>query len=284
MKKALYVIVIMILIIAFCVSAFLVARYVLEGKKQADRYEDLANIKNQAQTSVPTQATKPSTATEPSKPGFEVISDPTVEGGILLDYAELHDMNPDLAGWIKIEGTKVDYPVMQTSTNNKDYYLKRDFDKQDSVRGCIYAREECDLEKPSDNITMFGHNMKDGTMFGRLTQYEKSIDYLKAHPFVDFSTLWHQERYVIFAVVDVSLNTSSENFLDYFAHPRFSSDIRRAELASMYAIPMDVKPSDALLTLSTCLDENRLVVIARRQRDGESKASLRETVNMAVRQ
>ena len=54
MKKALYIIVIMILIIAFCVSAFLVARYVLEGKKQADRYEDLANIKNQAQTSVPT--------------------------------------------------------------------------------------------------------------------------------------------------------------------------------------------------------------------------------------
>ena len=139
-------------------------------------------------------------------------------------------------------------------------------------------------------VEVNGHNMKDGTMFGRLTQYEKSIDYLKAHPFVDFSTLWHQERYVIFAVVDVSLDTSSENFLDYFAHPRFSSDaefasyIRRAELASMYAIPMDVKPSDALLTLSTCLEENRLVVIARRQRDGESKASLRETVNMAVRQ
>ena len=149
---------------------------------------------------------------------------------------------------------------------------------------------DCDALAPSDNLILYGHNMKDGTMFGRLTQYEKSIDYLKAHPFVDFSTLWHQERYVIFAVVDVSLDTSSENFLDYFAHPRFSSDaefasyIRRAELASMYAIPMDVKPSDALLTLSTCLEENRLVVIARRQRDGESKASLRETVNMAVRQ
>ena len=177
MKKALYVIVIMILIIAFCVSAFLVARYVLEGKKQADRYEDLANIKNQAQTSVPTQATKPSTATEPSKPGFEVISDPTVEGGILLDYAELHDMNPDLAGWIKIEGTKVDYPVMQTSTNNKDYYLKRDFDKQDSVRGCIYAREECDLEKPSDNITIYGHNMANRTMFGGLQSYGETLKF-----------------------------------------------------------------------------------------------------------
>ena len=146
------------------------------------------------------------------------------------------------------------------------------------------------MTEKTQNLLLHGHNMKDGTRFGRLTQYEKSIDYLKAHPFVDFSTLWHQERYVIFAVVDVSLDTSSENFLDYFAHPRFSSDaefasyIRRAELASMYAIPMDVKPSDALLTLSTCLEENRLVVIARRQRDGESKASLRETVNMAVRQ
>ena len=146
------------------------------------------------------------------------------------------------------------------------------------------------MTEKTQNLLLHGHNMKDGTMFGRLAQYEKNLEYLKAHAFIDFSTLWHQERYVIFAVVDVSLDTSSENFLDYFAHPRFSSDaefasyIRRAELASMYAIPMDVKPSDALLTLSTCLEENRLVVIAQRQRDGESKASLRETVNMAVRQ
>ena len=58
-------------------------------------------------------------------------------------------MNPDLAGWIKIEGTKVDYPVMQTSTNNKDYYLKRDFDKQDSVRGCIYAVRSATWTSPA---------------------------------------------------------------------------------------------------------------------------------------
>ena len=171
MKKALYIIVIIILVIAFCVSAFLVGRYVLEGKKQANSYDDLANIKNQAQTSVPTQTQKPSAATEASKPGFEAIADPTVEGGILLDYAELHEMNPDMAGWIKIEGTKVDYPVMQTSTDNKDYYLKRDFNKNSSDWGCIYAREECDLEKPSDNTTIYGHFMADGSMFHALGAY-----------------------------------------------------------------------------------------------------------------
>ena len=208
-------------------------------------------------------------------------------GGTPLAQMEaLHAQNTDLVAWLTIDDV-LDLPVVY---RNNSYYLTHDFAKNKSTAGTIFLDENHPMTEKTQNLLLHGHNMKDGTMFGRLTQYEKSIDYLKTHPFVDFSTLWHQERYVIFAVVDVSLDTGSENFLDYFAHPRFSSDaefasyIRRAELASMYAIPMDVKPSDALLTLSTCLDENRLVVIARRQRDGESKASLRETVNMAVRQ
>ena len=204
----------------------------------------------------------------------------------LAQMEALHAQNTDLVAWLTIDNV-LDLPVVY---RDNSYYLTHDFAKNKSTAGTIFLDENHPMTEKTQNLLLHGHNMKDGTMFGRLTQYEKSIDYLKAHPFVDFSTLWHQERYVIFAVVDVSLDTSSENFLDYFAHPRFSSDaefasyIRRAELASMYAIPMDVKPSDALLTLSTCLEENRLVVIARRQRDGESKASLRETVNMAVRQ
>ena len=147
------------------------------------------------------------------------------------------------------------------------------------------------MTEKTQNLLLHGHNMKDGTMFGRLTQYEKSIDYLKAHPFVDFSTRF-----------GIRSDTSSLRWWTFrwiraarifwiTAHPRFSSDaefasyIRRAELASMYAIPMDVKPSDALLTLSTCLEENRLVVIARRQREGgEQGQPAGETVNMAVRQ
>ena len=76
MKKALYVIEIMILIIAFCVSAFLVARYVLEGKKQADRYEDLANIKNQAQTSVPHRRRSPRLRQNPQSPDLRSSATP----------------------------------------------------------------------------------------------------------------------------------------------------------------------------------------------------------------
>ena len=83
MKKAIYIVVIAILIVAFCVSAFMVGRYLLEGKKQADLYDDLVDIKNQAQTAPPTTAAPTQAGTtETTKPGFEVATDPTVEGGI----------------------------------------------------------------------------------------------------------------------------------------------------------------------------------------------------------
>ena len=151
MKKALYVIVIMILIIAFCVSAFLVARYVLEGKKQADRYEDLANIKNQAQTSVPTQATKPSTATEPSKPGFEVISDPTVEGGILLDYAELQaerkipmsmeDWAKRLDGFLEFNGNELLTGPGKISAEQAKLHAETEYEKYRVIQDRLYESD-----------------------------------------------------------------------------------------------------------------------------------------------
>ena len=268
MKKALYIVVIIILIIAFCVSGFLVIRYVLDGKKQASSYDDLANIKNQAQTSIPTQAQKPSTATEPSKPGYEVIADPTVEGGILQSYAELHDMNPDMAGWIKIEGTKVDYPVMQTSTDNKDYYLKRDFNKNSSEWGCLYAREECDLDKPSDNITIFGHNMADGSMFHSLMSYtEKSAwDY---NNLIFFDTLKERHIYQIFAVFKTSANVgkgfSYHQFVDAQNETEFNEFVSTCKSMAFYDTGITPKYGDKLICLSTCeytLNNGRLVVAA----------------------
>ena len=208
-------------------------------------------------------------------------------GGTPLAQMEtLHEQNTDLVAWLTIDNV-LDLPVVY---RNNSYYLTHDFNKNKSTAGTVFLDENHPMTERTQNLLLHGHNMKDGTMFGRLAQYEKNLDYLKAHAFIDFSTLWHQEKYVIFAVLDVSLDTGSDRFMDYFAHPRFESDgefesyIRRVQLASLYAIPMDVKPSDALLTLSTCLDENRLVVIARRQREGESRASLREIINMAVKQ
>lgn len=208
-------------------------------------------------------------------------------GGTALPEMEaLYARNRDLVGWLTIDEV-LDLPLVY---RNNSYYLTHDFDKKKSASGTLFLDVNHPLREKTQNLLLHGHNMKDGTMFGRLTQYEQNIDYLKAHPFVELSTLWQKETYVVFAVLVVSLDVKSDRFFDYYSHPTFSSDsafaayVRQLELRSMYAIPMDVRPSDALLTLSTCMGEDRLVIVCRRVRQGESRSSLRETIRLATRQ
>ena len=88
----------------------------------------------------------------------------------------------------------------------------------------------------------------------------------------------------------VSLDVRDESFINYFSHPTFLSDasfdayVRQLQLHSAYAVPIDVKPTDALLTLSTCIDEDRLVIVCRRLREGETRTRLRELVRLAQKQ
>ena len=268
MKKAIYIAVIVILILTFCVSAFLVGRYVVEGKKQEQLYDNLSEIKNQAQTVTQTAPKEtPSTETEQSKPGFEVITEPTAEGGILLDYAELYKMNPDLVGWIQIEGTKIDYPVMQTP-EYPDYYLYRDFDRQASVRGSIYVREECDVDKPSDNETIYGHHMADGSMFAALNAYtDKSAwDY---NSLIFFDTLKERHVYQIFSVFKTSANIgegfSYHQFVDAEDEADFDDFVSTCKKLAFYDTGITPKYGDKIICLSTCeytLNNGRLVVAA----------------------
>ena len=127
-------------------------------------------------------------------------------------------------------------------------------------------------------------------MFGRLAQYLYDDTYIRNHPFIYFDTLWKKEQYVILAILDVSLDTKNPRFFNYFTHDTFSSDaefgtyIRQLQLRSRYAIPIDVQPSDALLTLSTCLEEDRLVIVARRLRENETRSELRTLIRMTTKQ
>ena len=84
-------------------------------------------------------------------------------------YQNLYEENNDFVGWIQIEGTKVNYPVMQ-SPQNPDFYLKHSFDKSYSDYGVPYADEACAVDQ-SNNITIYGHNMKNGSMFSGIVNY-----------------------------------------------------------------------------------------------------------------
>ena len=209
-----------------------------------------------------------------------------VGGEALAEMAQLHGQNHDLVAWIQIPDV-LDLPVVY---RDNSYYLTRDFARQKNASGTIFLDENHPFKEKTQNLLLHGHNMKDGTMFGRLAQYLTDDTYLRNHPFIHFDTLWQKEQYVIFAVLDVSLKPGDPRFFNYFTHDTFSSDaefamyIRQLQLRSKYAIPIDVEPSDALLTLSTCLDDDRLVIVARRLRGDETRSQLRTLIRMATKQ
>ena len=122
-------------------------------------------------------------------------------------------------GWLRIEGTKLDYPVMQSSVDNANYYLYRNYNGENSTRGSIYAREECDIFAPSDNITMYGHNMKDGTMFAALNAYTDKTAW-ENNSLIFFDTFDHTTGevqyhvYKIFAVYKMIFLSTCEYTLD----------------------------------------------------------------------
>lgn len=208
-------------------------------------------------------------------------------GGTPLSHMEtLYNQNHDLIGWLSIPDV-IDLPVMY---RDNTYYLTHDFNRSKNAAGTLFLDEDHRFTEKTQNLLLHGHNMKDGTMFGRLVHYLQDIAYYRSHPFVRFDTLWETEEYVIFAVMRVPLDVQDERFINYFSHPTFVNDaafdayVRQLQLNSVYAVPIDVAPSDALLTLSTCIDDDRMVVVCRRIRDGETRSKLNDLVRLAQKQ
>ena len=123
---------------------------------------------------------------------------PVSEGeDVLAKYKELYLQNEDMVGWISIDGTTINYPVMQTK-DNPNYYLKRNFEKEYSDLGTPYIQEDCDLLS-SDNLIIYGHHISGNRMFGALEDY-KSKSFYEEHKTIHFDTLTQQGEYEIVAV------------------------------------------------------------------------------------
>ena len=263
MKKILFIAVVVALLAAFGISAFMVGDYLVEGKQQANRYDELSNIAANAQT----EATEAAAQATEGTAGTEETVAPTEAGGILPGYKEIYEMNDHVVGWIKMEGTKMDYPVMQTP-DDPNFYLYRDFDKKNSKRGSIYAREVCDINEPSDNITIFGHNMADGSMFACLSNSTSKYAWDNTS-LIFFDTLTEYQTYKIFAVFKTSANVgqgfSYHQFVDATDAAQFDEFVATCKKLSFYDTGITPVYGDKLICLSTCeytLDNGRLVVAA----------------------
>ena len=122
-----------------------------------------------------------------------------------VDLRSLQSQYPDVRGWLTIPESGIDYPVLQSSPEEPEYYLRRDYQGNYDINGSLFLQTDCTLGE-SGNLTIYGHNMNSGAMFGNLDQYA-SYEYWKAHPSVFFQTPEGMEEYQIAAVLkaDVSM-------------------------------------------------------------------------------
>ena len=254
MRKSIYISITIICLLTTIISGVVIYRHFKEANKQKEMYESLAQIVDDTDTS-----TEVSTQLEEK------------EHVILPEYAELYKQNNDMVGWIRINDTNINYPVMQ-SIDKPNFYLKHGFDKSYTDYGCPYVAESCDLSKPSDNLIVYGHHMKNGSMFSDLEKFKKK-DFWEEHKTFNFNTLYEKQAYEIIAVFKTVVYTESSSEFKYFqfsdaeSPEHFNNYISKCKTKAIYETGVTAEYGDKLITLSTCEYSNtngRLVLVAKR--------------------
>lgn len=247
MRKVVSTIIVVICIAVIAVAAFKIITYYMEASKAEEAFDNLRP------PTVPTE--EKTTESEFDK--------------LLPHYQALKEQNPDFVGWLTVEGTDVDYPVMQT-VDDLEYYLDKDFDKNYSAPGTLFASDISDVNTPSDVVLIYGHNMKSGAMFSSLKNLldQEALD---ANGEIIFDTLTNRNEYQIVSVFRTEVNTGSDSEFKYYNYSNFlNADEFNQFLSSAKSKSStwtDIQPvfGDKILLLSTCEDTNmngRIVVMA----------------------
>lgn len=187
---------------------------------------------------------------------------------VLQEYGAIYSQYPDFIGWIRIDDTQIDLPVMQTTDNA--YYLDKDANGSEDVNGTLFLDCRDDFVKPSTNLIIYGHNMKSGAMFGGLKQYLDE-SYLSSHDRIQFDTIYEKQTYQIIAVCLSDVGDEGAyryyNFIQAESEEDFKEFLKNIRSCAVYDRTQDVTGSDSFLTLSTCnnyVEDGRLFVVAKK--------------------
>ena len=201
-------------------------------------------------------------------------------------FADLLALNPETVGYLRA-GESISLPVVQRRNDN-EYYLNHSFEGEESIAGTLFLDGANLLVPEDDNLIIYGHNMRNGTMFHALSLYE-SADYLRKHPVVQFDTLYENRLYVPFAAFTATMDEGSERYLDLrqflFDETSFELFVLKMEKLSAIETGVDVRYGDRLLLLVTCeylYDNGRFVVALRELRPDETEAQMRSLLQSAA--
>ncbi len=232
MAKSIRILLIAIFCITILISSYLIVRELQDNKNQRQTYKDLKQI---------------------IKP---------IEEDFKKDISPLFSENPDFIAWINIQGTKLDYPVMHTP-KQPEKYLRLDFHQKYSRHGVPFLDGRCTLE--SDNLIIYGHNMKDGTMFAPMKKFLDQ-DFLKEHSIIELEMRKGMRYFEIFALLTIDAFHPWYDLMLDIHQKDYYGVVNSILNENKYKTEINVKEGDKLLTLSTCHGKDRdgrMVIIAK---------------------
>lgn len=251
--------------ITLIVSSVYLADYFLEAERQDSIIEDSRSAWHEAAVKIPS-------------PNEGAVTQEEVDP--LADMKKkMLEENGDFKGWISISNTKVDNPIYQADDNS--FYLNHNQKKQRSVYGALYfdCEDVIDKEQTDKNLVVFGHRMKNGSMFGTLKKF-RSLDFYKQNPTIEFSTLYKKSTYKIYAIFVLNaVKADDQNYIyniykqNFINETEFNTWRDEAYDRSIIDTGVDVKMNDRILTLVTCtsdFENARLIIMAREVREGEN--------------
>lgn len=265
LSKPTYYALICIFAAVFVLSGIYLGGYFLETSNTEEDYDALASIYQQV-----TRPTTPVTSAPPDTQTSKPVE--TQPPAILPELQPIYELNNDLVGYINFpySGLNLQYPVMQTP-QDEDFYLSHDFYGNESIVGCPYVPLSCDVFAPSDNIVIYGHNLKTGGMFNKLTYY-RNQSYWENHQTFYFDTLYERHTYRIFAVFKTAAKQFTDdgkpwgypyhrmnNFANEYEFNKFINDVKGAAFNgggykgwTFYDTGITPQYGDKLVCLSTC--------------------------------
>lgn len=258
-----------IFVVAFVTSLISISYKVYLKHQESMKFEKLtqeveADSNPIIESEEPSQADVSEAEEDPNSE--EIPEKPT----ILPDYEKLYEENNDLYGWIRIDDTVINYPVMY-SPYDPELYLHADFSKNDSISGTPFV-----LTPDTENIIIFAHNMKNRTMFGSLREY-KDVDYYEEHKYIEFDTLYEKALYEIVAVSKAIAYYDAKEIPDgtylFYEHTSLSNEdefnayIENAKENEYFDTGVEASYGDSLITLCTCdywTTNARLIIVAKK--------------------
>lgn len=208
---------------------------------------------------------------------------PTEVPAVPNPYAEYYLANEDMAGWLSIPGTVIDYPIMWTP-EDENYYLYRDFDKNSSTAGSLILDTDSCVDPLTTNLIIHGHNMKSGSMFGTLRNYEDE-DFYKEHRQIILYTEECQRNYEVIAVFRSQVYKKTDNVFKFYkffqadTEEEFYDFYDNIKALSLYDTGVTAEFGDHFITLSTCtyhVEQGRFVVVAKEVEKGDQYLPIEE--------